>query len=216
MLSISSDGEWKFYHMYQRIADAMQVQTKAFTIDNSDPTDLQALNLCLAPGGYTKKLLDMYPKIMIYGITLAESDGGHEVLVKSPRLKMEYLDMNLLAEEYGVSLLRIPERNPDAAKFRADAPFAGLTFDIVVGDGAVLPTHARDNYRHDKDREALRLRFAQLIFGLRRIKPGGTFIILLHRIDSWENLVLLRNFEQFSKITIFKASKISPRAPLST
>ena len=194
--------------MYQKIADAMQAETTAFTIKDSDSADFRALNLCFAPGGYTKKLLDMYPKIMIYGITLAESDGGHEVLVKSPRLKMEYLDMNLLAEEYGISLLRIPRDHPDAAKFRADAPFAGLAFDIVVGDGAVLRTHARGDYRQDKDCEALRLRVAQLIFGLRRIKAGGTFIILLHKVDSWENLVLLRNFEQFSKITTFKASKI--------
>lgn len=211
MLIKSKESEWRFYNMYKRIADAMQSEAGAFTInmESTDSKELRALNLCLTPGGYTKKLLEMYPiTIKICGITLAESDGGHEVLVKSPQVEIEYLDMNLLALEYGVSLLSIPTNHPDAGRFCANAPFAGLDFDIVVGDGAVLRSHLRAEYRQDKDREGLRLRIAQLIFRMARIKSGGTFIILLHRIDSWENLELLRNFEQFSKVTVWKSSKI--------
>ena len=194
--------------MYEKIANAMHTETGAFTIPDPDSKGIRALNLCLAPGGYTKKLLELHPTIKICGITLAESEGGHEVLAKSPRLDVKYLDMNLLAIAYGVPLSNIPSDHPDAGKFLTEAPFAGLNFDIVVGDGAVLHTHTREEYRQDKDREALRLRVAQLIFGLSRIKAGGTFIILTHRIDSWENLVLLRNFEQFSKVTVFKPTTI--------
>jgi len=66
----------------------MQLQTGAFAISSPDSSPLRALNLCLAPGGYTKKLLDMYPTIRISGITLAPSAGGHEVLVPGPRLSV--------------------------------------------------------------------------------------------------------------------------------
>lgn len=104
----------------------------------------------------------MYKDIKIYGITLSEQDGGHEVLVKNPRLEVEYLDLNLLAFEYGVSLLNVPPEHPDSERFLTNAPFAGLDFGIVVGDGAVLRSHAREEYRQDKDREALRLRVAQV------------------------------------------------------
>jgi len=207
-MNISKEAEWKFFTMYKQIADAMQTQTNAFTIEDPDLNAPRALNLCLAPGGYTKKLLDMYPTIQISGITLAPSEGGHEVLVEDPRLHVEYLDMNLLPLEYGVPLLNLPPNHPDAARFLLTAPFPSQTFNLVFADGAVLRTHSREVHRADKDREALRLRVAQLIFGLSRLKAGGTFVILLHRIDSFENLVLLRNFEQFAKVSVFKPEKI--------
>jgi len=207
VMNTSTQDEWKFFNMYAQIADTMQTQTNAFTISSPDSSPLRALNLCLAPGGYTKKLLDMYPTIQISGITLAPSAGGHEVLVSDPRLSVEYLDMNLLPLSYGLTPSTLPPTHPNAPRFLLSAPFPSLTYNLVLDDGAVLRSHTRDAHRHDKDHEALRLRLAQLIFGLERLKAGGTFVILLHRIDSFENMVLLRNFEQFAKVEVWKPER---------
>ena len=199
--------EWRYYDLYRRIARELQEVTGAFTIRDPLPGELRSLNLCMAPGGYTKVLLDHNPKMAISGITLPLDAGGHPVMpqvAKDSRVEVQYLDMNLLAPALGVSMSKIPAAHPDAANFYPEIPFDGQKFDIVIADGAVLRTHAREEYRMEKEREALRLRVAQLIFGLERLKAGGTFILLSHRIDSWENLALLRNFEQFSKVKVHK------------
>ena len=125
-------------------------------------------------------------------------------VARDPRVEVRYLDMNLLASAMGVPASEIPANHPDAANFYTEIPFKGQTYDIVIADGAVLRTHAREEYRKEKELEALRLRTAQLIFGLERLKDGGNFVLLSHRIDSWENLALLRNFEQFSMVKVHK------------
>lgn len=104
----------------------------------------------------------------------------------------------------GVTASEIPADHPDAANFLTQAPFGNQVFDVVIADGAVLRTHERGEHRMNKDDEALRLRLSQLIFGLERIKSGGTLIFLSHRIDSWDNFAFLRNFEQFSNIKVYK------------
>lgn len=125
-------------------------------------------------------------------------------VAKDPRVEVKYLDMNLLASAMGVPASEIPANHPDATNFYTETPFEGQMYDIVIADGAVLRTHARGEYRMEKELEALRLRTAQLIFGLERLKDGGNFVLLSHRIDSWENLALLRNFEQFSMVKVHK------------
>jgi hypothetical protein len=76
----------------------------------------------------------------------------------------------------------------------------------VLCDGQVLRTHKRAEYR--QSREPLRLTLSQLIFSIKRIQPGGTFIILLHRVDAWYSVDLLQIFDAFSKIQLFKLEKI--------
>ena len=129
-------------------------------------------------------------------------------VAKDPRVEVKHLDLNLLASAMGVPASEIPANHPDAANFYTETPFEGQTYDIVIADGAVLRTHARGEYRMEKELEALRLRIAQLIFGLERLKDGGTFVLLSHRIDSWENLALLRNFEQFSTVKVHKIKTV--------
>jgi len=57
-MNTSKQDERKFFNMYAQIADTMQLQTGAFAISSPDSSPLRALNLCLAPGGYTKILLE--------------------------------------------------------------------------------------------------------------------------------------------------------------
>lgn len=39
---------------------------------------------------------------------------------------------------------------------------------------------------------------------MQRIKPGGTFIMLLHKVDEWKTIKLLSLFDNFSQIELFK------------
>jgi hypothetical protein len=43
---------------------------------------------------------------------------------------------------------------------------------------------------------------------MKRIKTGGTFIILLHKVDSWGTIEILHILESFSKIQLFKLVRI--------
>ena len=193
--------------MYLVIAKELQEATAVFTVNGSTPGKLRGFNLCMAPGGYTRVLLNHNPQMTISGITLPEARTGHPVVTEvaaDPRVEVEYLDINLLATSMGVPASDIPADHPDAEKFLTHVPFADLEFDVVIADGAVLRTHDRGEHRLDKEREALRLRLSQLILGFGRIKDGGTFMVLLHRIDSWENFVLLRKLEQFSEVKVHK------------
>lgn len=201
--NVSRESERSFYTMYASVAEAMHTATGCFDIAPSNSTEERALHLCMAPGGYTAQLLDTNPRIKVFGITLPESLGGHPILIKDERVTIEYLDMNLLHSEFDVSLAPSPE-HPDHKMFVQQTVFGDLEFDLVFGDGAVLPPNSGERSRIKKEIEAFRLRLAQLVFGLKRMKKGGTFVLLLHRIDSFENLSLLKAFEKFSKVQVYK------------
>ena len=187
----------------------------AFAISDPLEPNPTSLNLCIAPGGYTQHILDAYPETSIKGITLPPHLGGHPMCIphgdKDPRVQVKFMDLTMLAVEYGTSMSEIPKDHPDAKKFSGDRPFLDQTFDLVVCDGQILRTHFREEYR--LNREVLRLNAAQLIFGLTRIKPGGTFVMLLHKADAFDNVELLQLFDAISKIKLFKPKTAhSPRS----
>lgn len=121
---------------------------------------------------------------------------------KDPRVQIKFMDLTMLAVEYGISMSEIPKEHPDAKKFSSDRPFLSETFDLVICDGQILRTHFREGYR--QNREVLRLNVAQLILGMTRIKPGGTFVMLLHKADAFDNIELLQTFDKISKVKLFK------------
>ena len=194
------------YRMYLDIAKELQAVTRVFTVNGLTSGELRGLNLCMAPGGYTRALLEHNPQMEISGITLPQEKTGHPVVAEVAdhrNVDIRYFDINLLATSMGIRASDVPAGHPDAEKFE-DAPFANLEFDVVIADGAVLRTHERGEHRLDKALEALRLRLSQLVLGFEQIKNGGTFMMLLHRIDSWENFVLLRTLEKFSEVKVHK------------
>jgi hypothetical protein len=75
---------------------------------------------------------------------------------------------------------------------------------LVFCDGIVLRTHKRGYHRQDKGTEVTRLISAQLILALTRIKTGGTLVMLLHKLDTWQTANLLYTFSKFSNIKLFK------------
>ena len=194
-----------FWKINIRIGDELR-SAGAFAIQDPLEPNPTSLHLCIAPGGYTWHLLEAYPEATVKGITLPPHLGGHPMCLdhgdKDPRVQVKFMDLTMLAEEFGTSMSEIPKDHPDAKKFSSDRPFVGETFDLVICDGQILRTHFREEYR--QNREVLRLNVAQLILGLTRIKRGGTFVMLLHKADAFDNIELLKIFNTIAKIKLFK------------
>ncbi|KAH7412566.1 hypothetical protein BKA64DRAFT_331953 [Cadophora sp. MPI-SDFR-AT-0126] len=196
-----------FYRMMQQIGDEMQANTSAFShVNQAQPEDdIRILDLCMAPGGYTSTALKYSPRAKATGITLPPSQGGHKVILNSPRSTVLYQDITMFAKEFGVDDNEIPAKHPARASFLAEQPFVNQKFDLVICDGQVLRTHKRPEYREAN--EATRLTCSQLILALQRIRQGGTLIMLLHKIEAWDTMELLYLFSRFSDIELFKPVK---------
>ena len=173
---------------------------------------LQVLNLCMAPGGFTKEMLTSNETAYISGISLLPKDGGHCMEEKSleglnHRFQIQWLDITMLAEEFGVHDIDIPEDHPEKSEFCFDRPYRGERFDLVLADGVVLKNHERSAYR-TRNVEAIRLDCSELVIAMQRVKPGGCIIILLHQIDAWRTAELLRDFEQFAFVDVCKPAQV--------
>jgi len=106
----------------------------------------------MAPGGYTSGALKYNPTVKVYGITLRATKGGHEVLLGRDKATIEYLDLTMLATEFGTG--SVPETHPEHEAFLTKRPFLNLKFDPVFCDGQVLREHQchRAEYRELKRR----------------------------------------------------------------
>jgi hypothetical protein len=191
-----------FYEQNKKVGKQL-VKIGAFSVLRNGEAQCQALNLCMAPGGYTWSILRDNPSVQIRGITLPPEIGGHPMLLpEDPRVNVKFMDITMMASELANSGAPIDQRHPECEKFNVQVPYEDLKFQIVLCDGQTLRTHERGACRQEL--EPLRLTVSQLIFGMRRIHAGGTFIILLHRVDSWNSIEMLQTFERFSSIQLFK------------
>ncbi|KAL8845661.1 MAG: hypothetical protein Q9198_011379, partial [Flavoplaca austrocitrina] len=192
--------------LHLKIGDEMRL-SGAFDVEGLEHANINALNLCMAPGAYTSAMLKQYPGASVCGITLPVRAGGHKMIIpygpKDPRVDVKFLDLTMLLHEFSTRASSIPNDHPDAANFIKSSPFNGQKFELVLCDGQALRTHERAKYR-ETVREARRLLAAQLIFGMARIKQGGTFVILLHKAEAWDTMCLLKSFCSFAKVTLFK------------
>jgi hypothetical protein len=93
----------------------------AFTATLSTENTVQALNLCMAPGDYTWSLLQVHHSACIRGITLPVSMGGHPMLLPygndDPRVQVKFMDITMMAPEFGTPISEIPSEHPEAASF---------------------------------------------------------------------------------------------------
>lgn len=203
-----------FQQMMREIAKEMNEQTQFITdIEAHRKSEFRSpppkvLDLCMAPGGFTEEVREgLSPLTEINGITLPVSLGGHDLLVnEGPRLKVEFLDITMLAAEMGFTIDDIRPDHPDRNSFYFDRPFFGQRYDLILCDGQVLRTHKRQEYRERY--EAIRLSVSQLVFALQRIKTGGTFVMLLHKAEILPILRVIRAFNQFSSsVRLFKPVK---------
>ena len=194
----------------QGIGREIDQKTGVFSSIGHSTNHPKFLDLCMAPGGFSQFLIDLYPNAEVCGISLPPSSGGHEMLLdlEDPRVKVQLLDITMLASEMQTSekdTLKIPQNHPDAGNFRTDRPYLSETFDLVICDGQVLRTHERLEYRERV--EAGRLFVSQLVIGLSRIRKGGTMVVLLHKLEAWRNMKLLDVFNKFSYVQLFKPQR---------
>ena len=169
---------------------------------------LKSLTYVWHQAGIQRHCSKYTPRANVFGITLPKEEGGHELLVRrgfqDERVQVMELDITMLWSEFCSE--DIPQDHPDYSKFLpGKRPYRDKSFDLVFCDGQVLRTHARSTYRESK--EALRLICSQLILAFQRVRPGGTMIILLHKLDAWDSIKLLFQFSKFADIQLFKPKK---------
>lgn len=182
----------------------MHQLTGVFRIKSPILDEHSILDMCMAPGGFLATALRINPEARALGFSLPKRDGGHNVLLpKYPNVTLKFLDITMLAADMG--LTDIPCYHPDARNFISSQFGPGQDFDLVLCDGQVLRNHDRASYRENK--EASRLTLTQLTLGLEHIKPGGTMIVLLHKVEALHTVQLLDTFDKFSSVRLYKPTK---------
>jgi hypothetical protein len=109
----------------------------------------------------------------------------------------------MLAADLGMN--EVTHDHPDKNNFLPKQFDDARAFDIVLCDGQVLRTHERAAYREQC--EARRLAVSQLVHGLEHLRPSGTMIILMHKLEAPAVVEILHQFHRFSSIQLFKSTK---------
>ncbi|RDL42108.1 S-adenosyl-L-methionine-dependent methyltransferase [Venustampulla echinocandica] len=199
------EGENKFYNMMLQIADEMHEMTGAFDLTAHDEEGIKVLDICMAPGGYTRAVLKKHKMAKCYAITLHPKDGGHIIRMHTKLLAgLRFADVTMLKNEFWDDR-QIPATHPSPSSFIGLRPFKHDQFDLVFCDGMVLRTQNRPSWREEN--EAKRLSCSQLLLSLKRVVSGGTIIMLLHKIDAWPSTQILYVFSKFAKVEVFKPVK---------
>ncbi len=138
------------------------------------------------------------------GFSLPIHEGCHALLLpKRLASTVKFLDLTMLAADMGMQELR--QHHPDVHNFLPEELQSEMVFDLVICDGQVLRTQHLPSYR--EVREARRLIVTQLALGLQHIRPGGTMVILLRKVEAWETILTLRLFSKMSTMALFKPGK---------
>ncbi|KAK7972588.1 hypothetical protein PG988_006722 [Apiospora saccharicola] len=133
--------------------------------------------------------------------------GGYSNLLSPFRRRcMKFLDVTMLAEDMGIALADIPADHPDTAKFLPRQLGEKDVFNLVLCDGHILrtqdrssgPTRDLDNKNYRELYEIYRLKYVQLALGLEHMKPGGTLVVLLHKVETWNTLCTFRRLARIS------------------
>ena len=158
----------------------------------------------MAPGGFLASVLDINPEANALAFSLPATEGGHNVLLpSSSNVETKLLDITMLAADMAVS--DIPAKHPDAENFLPGQFIDRAAFDLVICDGQVLRTQKRASY--GETREARRLIVTQLALGLEHVRPGGTMVVLLHKVEAPETMSFLHTFSKFSSLRLYKHTK---------
>lgn len=86
---------------------------------------LQALDICMAPGGYSATALKYNSYAKVCGLSLPIDEGGHEVLLldwhTDRQVEIQFIDITILAVEIGFPDLNL-QNHPQASKFSRNVP----------------------------------------------------------------------------------------------
>ncbi|KAJ5471953.1 hypothetical protein N7539_008522 [Penicillium diatomitis] len=158
----------------------------------------------MAPGGFTATAKARLPGSLIHAFTLPPEVGGYDVMARGACQNIIYGDITMYPKEMGYEE-EIPTGHTDFKNFEISRPFPGNLYDLIICGGAVARDQPRDVYRNDC--ESRRLTVSQLVFAMNRLKLGGSLILLLQRIESWDTVCILHAFNEFSTIQLYKHPK---------
>ncbi|KAL7914918.1 hypothetical protein GGI35DRAFT_435570 [Trichoderma velutinum] len=198
----SSDNQLFFYRMTIGIGNELNFSTGAFDVLQSS-VEPSALDMGMAPGGFSATIMKSHPKTTLRAITLPSDKGGHSVQFRHKRVKLDLCDINTLAGDMG--LTSIPENHPGASTFTVAKLLGQEMFDVVVCGCQVTRNQELGEWR--ERREARRLELAQLVIALEHVKSGGTLVVVMHKPEEIHTAELLHIFSTFSEISLFKPQK---------
>lgn len=192
------------FSLMKRIGQELNANTEVFTLSNPSAT---AMDLCMAPGGYTATVQTINPQSHVDCFSLHIAQGGHKVMHKQPaaRMNIHVADITMYATELG-TVSQIPLDHPErAALHNAVWPHEQTkTYDLVICDGHVLRFHLVPDYRQSGGNEASRLMNSQLILALTKVNPGGKILILSHKLATPVNFNLIRMLASFADVRLYK------------
>ncbi|KAI0861113.1 hypothetical protein F4860DRAFT_503487 [Xylaria cubensis] len=190
-----------FFNMMKFIGQEIHRVTGVFNTKTPDGGLSNILDMCMAPGAFLDVAMEHNPEPHAQAFSLPLEKGGYRVQIQPhPNIAINFVDITMLAADMGLDT--IPQEHPEAQDFLPRNLSPEDTFDVVICDGHVLRTHPRLAYR--ETREAARLLFTQLAIGLEHLKPGGTMLVLLHKVETWRCVLILRAFCGFSDVRLFK------------
>ncbi|KAI8945570.1 hypothetical protein F4801DRAFT_594023 [Xylaria longipes] len=190
-----------FFEMMKDVGRKIHRATGVFNIRTPGGGPSRILDMCMAPGAFLDLAMEHNPKAHAQAFSLPLEKGGHKVLIPPhPNIAISFVDITMLGADMGLDA--IPQEHPEAQDFLPRHVPPEDAFDIAICDGQVLRKHHRAAYR--ERREAARLMFTQLAIALEHMKPGGTMLVLLHKVESWRCALVLRAFYGFSEVRLFK------------
>ena len=197
-----------FFFLMKNIEDETQkkVEIIKLSIFCSD-----ILNLCMTFRDYTLSALKYNSDAHVYNISLPLSMSEHQMLMshemKDSRVSVQYLDITMLSTEFEV--IKMSQDHSERAKFLIDQhSYSECSFNLVFCNRQVLQTQALYWADYHEQNEATWLSCSQLILALNWIKPGGTLIMLLHKVEARSSMTLLDIFDKISDVVLFKPKKI--------
>ncbi|KAJ5304708.1 uncharacterized protein N7443_004368 [Penicillium atrosanguineum] len=144
----------------------------------------------MAPGGVAATAKKYLRTVLIDAVTLPSHIGGFEVMDKGVCRNIEYADITMYSKEMGLQE-NISTEHPDYKNFQIDRPFLGNLYDIVICGGAVGDV---DSFATGVCNESSYV--------------GGSLVLLLHHVQSWDTVCILNAFNQFSDIELCKHREI--------
>jgi hypothetical protein len=105
-------NQTRYFDLYRHIV------TELATHWSFDKTaDLKVLDICMAPGGFSKVILRTYPKAKVYGLSLPFDKGGHRLSYEEfrdlkDRFEVHFCDITMLAACFGNPELATNEKYP--------------------------------------------------------------------------------------------------------
>lgn len=135
-MNANEEGQIRLFDTMHKIGHEMDTLTGAFDLPGSTPT---ILDLCMAPGGFARYVLQRYPYAKVDALSLPEAQGGHKVRIsygdQDQRVSVTFTDLTKLVEESrGSDLSKNPNDDINPARLW---PYNIERYDLVICDGQV-------------------------------------------------------------------------------